>query len=315
MPVVLASGSPDALNGNPTIMADLAQGFRDECGADAVLVSPFQDVADHVLRTRPEFLLMIGSAFPDTANYREVANACRAAGSRFAFWTTEDPYEFDVHRKFSRYADVVFTNDAYAATFYDRADVHHLPLAASEDRRRPLTAFESRPLDVFFCGVAFANRRMFVNDALPVLRRHRCLIVGDGWTPTADGMISGGRLPASDLADYHAASRFTLTLGRSSFLANRSGLQPVTPAPRTFEAAMAGCVQLYHRPSCFLRDYFTPGEEIVTFDTVAEFESKLEHLKAHPGQAEEIAAASQRRALAEHTYRHRARTILSTMGL
>ena len=92
-----------------------------------------------------------------------------------------------------------------------------------------------------------------MDDALPVLRRHRCLIVGDGWTPTADGMISGGRLPASDLADYHAASRFTLTLGRSSFLANRSGLQARhNRPPRTFEAAMAGCVQLYHRPSCFL---------------------------------------------------------------
>jgi len=74
---------------------------------------------------------------------------------------------------------------------------------------------------------------------------------------------------------------------------------------RLFEATGAG--------SCLVTDdagsiagLFTPGREVVTFDSAAECVEKVDWLLAHEAERAAIARAGHARCLAEHTYAHRA---------
>lgn len=312
----VASSFPEARNRNLGIVADLAEGFREVLGAEQVHVVPFQGMDLHVQRLRPTLVVLVGSALLPRSNYRDMAQACRRVGAVFAFWTVEDPYEFDAACKFTEFADLVFTNDAWANCFYDHERVHHLPTAASPRWHVDLDRYDERPVEVFFCGVGFPNRQMLITDALPVLERRRSVILGENWAVQTSGVVANRRLSPHELAAYYASSRCVLNIGRDfSFANDRRRLQAVTPGPRTFEAAMAGSVQLYFQPSRFLDDYFELGTELLSFESVDELDLVLEGVLSDPAGSQAIAEAGQRRALAEHTYAMRAKTIIALSGL
>jgi spore maturation protein CgeB len=314
--VCVASSFPEAGNRNVSIVSDLAHGFRAALGAENAYVLPYPGLANQLSRLKPTLLVLVGSALRAEWDYAEIARICRMTGTIFAFWTVEDPYEFDTHYRFSDHADLVFSNDAWACRFYDRDRVFHLPTAASERIARSLDGYAQRALEVFFCGVGFPNRCTLINDALPLLERRRTLITGENWPPHPGGVLTNRRLSHADLIEHYAASRCVLNMGRTFAYANkRRSLPAVTPGPRTFEAAMVGCVQLYYRPSQFLGEYFSISSEMVTFDTVEELDAKLAQLLADPGAACAIARAAQTRALTNHTYTARALTILAHAGL
>jgi len=313
--ICVASSFPESGNRNFSIVGDLAEGFRAIIGDENVHALPYLGLSFQVARLKPTLVVLVGSALPVRCDYRELAQACRAAGSVFAFWTVEDPYEFDANYKFCKFADLVFSNDAWACRFYERDRVYHLPTAAAERHARSLDNYPERPLDVFFCGVGFANRQVIIADAMPILERHRTLIIGANWPAHPSGIVANRRISNATLIEYYAASRCVINIGRMfSYANNRRSLPAVTPGPRTFEAAMVGCVQLYFQPSKFLAEYFAIGKEVATFDSVDELEEKLEKL-ADPETALSIAQAGQARALADHTYTARARTILAHAGL
>lgn len=314
--VCVASSFPESGNRNAGIVTDLADAMRRVLGPEAVHVLPFRDLPRRVRAVAPSLLVLVGSALPVACDYRAVAEATRRAGTCFAFWTVEDPYEMDARDKFAAWADIVLTNELAALPWYDRADVHHLPLAASAALARPLDGYAERPLDVFFCGVGFPNRRRFVADALPVLARHRSLVLGDNWSADAGGIVENRRLDHPALLAHYASSRVVLNLGRSFSYANRRhAVTAITPGPRTFEAAMVGTVQICMQPSLTLDRYFARGEEIVGVDGVDAFAERLEALLAGPDEALAIARRAQARALAEHSYDHRAAEILRLAGL
>ena len=71
-------------------------------------------------------------------------------------------------------------------------------------------------------------------------------------------------------------------------------------------AAYLGSTYVPEDDSCFCRfEAETPDEEVVTYDSPSELVEKVRHYVAHPDERRAIAAAGQRRTLAEHTYRHR----------
>ena len=73
---------------------------------------------------------------------------------------------------------------------------------------------------------------------------------------------------------------------------------------------MAGCVQLYFVTGLEIEDYFDPGTEILLFDDPRDVPEIIDSLLSDPELALRIAAASQERALRDHTYAVRARRIL-----
>lgn len=97
------------------------------------------------------------------------------------------------------------------------------------------------------------------------------------------------------------------TLRRSRVALNaHSAISPLSISNlRTFEATGIGtCLLTDWRPN--VGDLFAPDVEVVTYRSAAECIERATWLLDHPADAERIAAAGQRRALAEHTFAHRA---------
>lgn len=83
---------------------------------------------------------------------------------------------------------------------------------------------------------------------------------------------------------------------------------------RAFEVAGCGGFQLVTASEA-VANYFEPGKEIETFHDLSELREKARYYLDHEDERKEIALAGQRRAHAEHTYRHRLQQMLNTMKL
>ncbi len=82
---------------------------------------------------------------------------------------------------------------------------------------------------------------------------------------------------------------------------------------RCFEAAGAGAFQMVDwRPG--LTHLFEDGKELITFSSMADLKAKIDSWLPREAERRAIGEAGQRRALAEHTYRHRLELLLSTLG-
>jgi spore maturation protein CgeB len=89
-------------------------------------------------------------------------------------------------------------------------------------------------------------------------------------------------------------------------------IAPSSPGPRTFETALAGAVQLFYEDTFEMRRYF-PRAEVPTFSTPSEFAALLQRFLGDPGARDAVAMPAQGRALAEHTYAHRALQVMDTL--
>ncbi|MFO0572667.1 MAG: glycosyltransferase [Polyangia bacterium] len=83
---------------------------------------------------------------------------------------------------------------------------------------------------------------------------------------------------------------------------------------RTFELAGIGAFQLTDEREA-LRSYLEPGVEVATFTGRADLADKVRYYLARPEERARIAAAGCARAHREHTFVHRLRVLLGTIGL
>ena len=142
---------------------------------------------------------------------------------------------------------------------------------------------------------------------------NRC---GNGWNAERLSFCRNQYVAPADLPAAYAEARIVLNVGRSLSVANdRFQLDPSTPGPRTFEAAMAGGCQMIFADSLEVMDYFEVGKEILLFNDAEDFRAQLESLLADPDRACAIGAAARQRAVRDHTYAARARTLLECVGL
>ncbi|HUS10200.1 MAG TPA: glycosyltransferase [Pyrinomonadaceae bacterium] len=81
---------------------------------------------------------------------------------------------------------------------------------------------------------------------------------------------------------------------------------------RAFEVAGAGGLQIIEYRSA-IEECFEPGKELLTFQAYEELLDHLGRAQTHPEEARPIREAGARRALAEHTYRHRLQVILDNV--
>jgi spore maturation protein CgeB len=311
--VVVVGASPDRINRNAVMRRFVREGFAQVLGATRVLECALERCVDVVTRTRPRLVLCFGSCMPDVSDYGPLRDCCDRVGAGLAFWLHDDPYEFDFGYRAANVADWLFSNDRWATMHYDHPRAFFLPMAASE-RMHWRTWRSDKQRDVFFCGVGFPNRVRLLTDLAPALNDLRCEVFGAEW-PGSLPMARNERLTNDQVADACAASWMTLNMGRSLHLANRRfQLDPSTPGPRTFEAAMAGTVQLCFVEGLEITDFFTADEEILLFDDPAGFRMQVERLLDEPERARAVAQAAQARALRDHTYASRAREMLSRCG-
>ena len=307
--VLVTGASPDHLNRN-TVMRDyVAEGFRQALGAPAVENTPLEFAPTDLAEFDPDLVLVFGSCMPDNCDYGTLRAGCDRRGILLAFWLHDDPYELDFNYKAIETADLIFTNDKWAREFYDHPACYHLPMAASKAAHHRQVN-EHKDIDLFFCGVGFENRRRLFSDLKPVLSGIDIRVLGDEW-PADIPFAVNRRIDNQELGDYLTRSKFSLNIGRHLHLANdRYRLDPATPGPRTFEAAMAGSAQIYFVESLEIEEYYTDGEEILLADDVKDLERILERYLDAPQDIAAIGKAAQQRTLREHTYQHRASRIL-----
>ncbi|BDB25192.1 glycosyltransferase [Cupriavidus sp. P-10] len=310
--VLVCSASPDRVNHNAVLRNYVARGFEGVLQPGHVIATSLDSAVESAKRFRPDLIVVFGSCMPDSCDYTGLRTYCARSGASLVFWLHDDPYEFDFNYKIYRYADMIFSNDRWAAQHFDHPRVGHLPLAADRDAHfRPVGQDIAR--DVFFCGVGFPNRRQLVADCVPLLGNFKVEILGAEWD-TALPFCRNERVHNEALPDLYASSRVTLNIGRRYNLANsRYSLDASTPGPRTFEAAMAGAVQCTYFEGPELLDHFDVGSEMLIFDSPAELAELVESMAGEPERRRSIAQAAQDRALRDHTYEARARSMLASL--
>lgn len=310
--VVITGTFPDRLNSNQVIRDYMAEGFADVLGKTAVSNVPIEIAAHTIRQQRPGVVFAMGSLVPDGAELWTIRRACDECNSQLVIWVHDDPYEFDYAYKAVLSADVIFTNDRGCVPYYSRDRVYHLPTAASASQHyRNLFPYCDRQIDLLFCGYAYPNRIDFMLRCAPILSQYRTMILGDNW-PVSLACAENKRVSNTQLSHLYSRARFTLNIGRHHSIANRRlELVPTTPGPRTFEAAMAGTVQLLVAESLEVVDYFEIGKEILLIDELTDLKRFLHD--SDDTLLEQIAQASQARALRDHTYHKRAELVLETV--
>jgi spore maturation protein CgeB len=205
--------------------------------------------------------------------------------------------------------DVFFTKERYAMRSLQQVGVrnlYYLPLYCVPSLHHPVTptAAERRRYGagVAFVGSRYDYRERFVRE----LADYPLRLWGGGWAQAAApqvrrlvaGPAVGGR---EKLLVYSAA---TLSLNQHHPMNDIVGVNT-----RTFELAAAGACQV----ADFKEDLgalFKPGEELLTYRDLGELRRLLDHYLAHPEEARAIGDNARRRALAEHTLRHRIEEML-----
>jgi spore maturation protein CgeB len=209
--------------------------------------------------------------------------------------------------------DCFFTKDHYALRSLERIglrNVRYLPLYCVPELHHPveLTAEERREFTapISLVGSCYPYRERFLKE----LARYPVRLWGYGWdraeAPEVQAMHAGG--PVWGRAKLAVYSGSTLSLNQHHPMNDIVGTNN-----RTFELAGAGACQVIDWKED-LASLFTPGEEVVVYRDLGELRHQLDHYLAHPDEARDIGERARKRALAEHTLRHRIEQILDVVG-
>ena len=177
--------------------------------------------------------------------------------------------------------------------------VHH-PVTPTDEERRALAGI------VALVGSRYAYRERFVR----AIADYPVRVWGPGWQRASDPrvralVVGGATWGRTKLAIYSGAA---LSLNLHHPMNDIVGVNT-----RTFELAAAGACQVVDGKDD-LPSLFKPGQEVVTFRDLPELRQQLDYYLAHPDEARGIGENARRRALAEHTLRHRIEEILAVVG-
>jgi spore maturation protein CgeB len=208
--------------------------------------------------------------------------------------------------------DVFFTKERYALRTLQSVglrNLHYLPMYCVPAQHHPVTptAVEARR---FGAPVSLVGSRYDYRERLVRALADRPLRVwGGGWGRTRDPLVrplvAGGPVFGREKLCVYAGS--TLSLNPHHPMNDINGVNT-----RTFELAAAGACQVVD----FKEDLvtlFKPGEEIVVYRDLGELKRQLDHYLARPDEARAIGENARRRALAEHTLRHRVEEMLAVI--
>lgn len=282
---------------------------------------PNGPVLELVDQLQPNLVLVLeGMELPPA-----IVDLIRQRGIRTAVWFTDDPYYVDVTEKLAPHYDDVFTLELNCVDFYRSIGcqrVHYLPLGANPAVFRPQPVPEQFRKDVSFIGSAYWNRVAFVGQLVPLLARTNSLVSGWWWERLPQfrhlqGRIqSGVWLSPEDTAKYYYGSRIVLNVHRAhddeSYNCNKRKIEAFSVNPRTFEIAASGAFQMTDERSDLL-NYYTPGVEVITYQTPADCMEKVRYYLTHEDERREIAFRSLHRTLREHTYHKRIHLMLATL--
>ncbi len=243
--------------------------------------------------------------------------AIKSEQRRVAFWDVDAPATLDrvlsnvadpFHALIPQY-DVIFTyggGQPVVDAYRDLHARHCVPIynALDTDTHFPTPRDARFECDLGFLGNRLPDREARVEDfflgAANALPAQSFLLGGSGWEDKAmpDNVGYLGHVYTADHNAFNCTPRAVLNVSRESMA--RYGFSPAT---RVFEAAGAG--------ACLISDawegietFFEPGRELLVARNGIEVAEHLRELTTD--RAHYMGTAAYRRALAEHTYTHRA---------
>jgi len=260
---------------------------------------------------RPDLVLALAQA----PLSRQALKRLRQLGIPTVMWFVED------FRLFTYWESYAAHYDAFAVIQKEpllgklaavgQPNALYLPLAADPDFHLPLelSPAERRVYgsEVSFLGAGYPNRRA----AFKELVSYGLKIWGSDWEGedvlSAYVQRGGERVSPEDAVKIFNATAVNLNLHSSVSARDLvSGGDFVNP--RTFELAMCGAFQLVDERG-LMAGLFAPGE-LATFDSMPGLHESLRHFLAHPEERVAYARRARERALKEHTYQARMRTLL-----
>ena len=205
--------------------------------------------------------------------------------------------------------DLFFTKERYAMRSLEQVGLRnlaYLPMYCVPAAHHPVTptAEEAQRFGapISFVGNRYPYRERFVR----ALRDYPLKLWGGGWTATEDpviGAIAGPPVFGHEKLLVYSAS--TLSLNHHHPMNDIVGVNT-----RAFELAAAGACQVVDLKDD-LHELFKAGEEIVGYRDLGELRRQLDVYLEHPDEARAIGENARRRALAEHTLRHRIEAMLA----
>ena len=265
---------------------------------------------------------LTGSSAPSEA-LRELVAECRARGIPTVFWNKEDPPHFEDFLATAGLFDLVFTSDVRLLPEY-RSQLGHdrvapMSFAASETWHNPVRdpAVAERG-DIAFAGMYFAHK-------FPERRAQMDLLLGAaaevaerrGLDFDIFSRFSGGdehyQFPAP--LDGHVVGSLPYDRMLSAYGAYRAFLNvnsvvdsPSMCARRVFEITASG-TPVVSTESVAIREFF-PGDEVAVVTEPEEAAHVLRALTRSPELRDRMVHRAQRRIWREHSYAHRAATLL-----
>ncbi|NWF72675.1 MAG: glycosyltransferase [Nitrospirae bacterium] len=196
-------------------------------------------------------------------------------------------------------------------------EVRYLPMAADPSVHRPLELTraerEEYGSDVSFVGAGYANRRGIFPRLLK--QEWNFKLWGNEWGGATDLTSvlqrNGARIDTETCRKVFNASAVNLNLHSWA----GTGFDPDGDFvnPRTFELAACGAFQLTDRRS-LMPDLFTTNE-VATLSSPDELPGEITRWLREPEQRLTMAEKARQRVLADHTYVHRMRELLSRIGV
>jgi len=257
---------------------------------------------------RPEVVLVIKGG-PITPDFVERVRA--KVGARFVNFFPDNPLWMIPFACLEAY-DVFFTKERYALRTLQSVglrNLHYLPMYCVPALHHPvtLTADEQRR---FSAAVSLVGSRYDYRERLVRELADRPLRVwGGGWRavrdPAVRRLVAGGPVSGRDKLCVYAGS--TLSLNPHHPMNDIVGVNT-----RAFELAAAGGCQVADFKED-LATLFKPGEEVLVYRDLGELGRLLDHYLARPEEARAIGDNARRRALAEHTLRHRVEEMLAVV--
>jgi spore maturation protein CgeB len=239
----------------------------------------------------------------------------RRDGVATAMWFVEDHDLFTYWKSFAPLYDVfaVIQNGNFfeeLATI-GQENALYLPLAAQPDFHRPmeLGPVERRKFgsEVSFMGAGYPNRRKAFHE----LVNFDFKVWGTEWE--GDHVLEpllqlkGARVTPEECVKIFNATAINLNL-HSSIQADELVTFGDFVNPRTFELAACGAFQLVDKRT--LMDEAFAEDELATFSSIEELIEKIEYFSSRPEERQAYAERARARALKDHTYAQRMRTLL-----
>lgn len=206
---------------------------------------------------------------------------------------------------FANHVDWVFcTDSAFIIDIHGfgyTVPTSYLPLAVNPDFFRPMPIPRSNKI-VYVANNSLERGKMVSRINKPIT------LYGKGWSALKNSPheIHGYRLPYQQLPELYASCRAVLNVKNEKNVVH--GLNQ-----RSFEPY--GCMTAVLNDA--MQDMslcFEPGKEILVYHNLDELHEYYDRLTTDAAFADAIGRAGYKRVMAEHTYQHRAHTMLTQTG-